>query len=110
MKQVQRLTQEQYQRCLLGYENNESAESIAKATGVKKVTVKTYAQPKLREWLKKRASAAPVIRQRTEQKPTVTGRFRSAALNEIYDRLTPVQKDRFERAILDVVLSKAFLP
>lgn len=108
MKQVQRLTQEQYQRCLQGFENNESVDSIAQATGVKRVTVATYAQPRLREWLKQRAAIA--TGETLKQQPRATSWFRSAALNEIYDRLTPAQKDRFERAIIDVVLSKAFLP
>lgn len=108
MRQIQRLTKEQYQRCLQGFENNESVDSIARATGVRRVTVATYAQPKLREWLKQRAAIA--TGSTPKQKPIAASRFRSAALNEIYDRLTPVQKDRFERAIIDVVLSKAFLP
>lgn len=113
MKKQQLYTQEQYARCLSGFESNEDVAAIAKATGMKLVTVVTYAQPKLREWVKQKAAGINIRKARIKPEPVRVssgGRFQSAALNEIFDRLTPAQKDRFERAIIDVVLSKAFLP
>lgn len=101
-------TKEQYVRCLQGCENNESIESIAKATGILKATVQNYRLPKNRDWLKQKAAGINIRAESLLKRSPVV--FRSAALNEIYDRLSPVQKDRFEQAIIDVVLSKAFLP
>ena len=105
-------TQQQYALCLHGIEANDHFGDIAKAAGMNTLTVATYAQPKNRKWLEAKAkgNAIPRKNARIKQSKTVTNVFDSPVLNEIFERLTPQQRKRFEAAMVEVVLRQAFLP
>jgi hypothetical protein len=107
----QQYTQEQYALCLHGVEANDSFETIAKATGMRLLTVATYAQPKLREWLRNKATGVSIDRGRKRSKITsqASGVFNNSVLNDIFIRLTPSQKQKFEQAMIEVILKQAFI-
>ena len=104
-------TQQQYALCLHGLEANDHFGDIAKATGMNTLTVATYAQPKNRKWLEAKAKGKVVPRKdnATKKSRTATKVFDSPVLNEIFERLTPQQRKRFEAAMVEVVLRQAFL-
>ena len=105
-------TQEQYAVCLRGIEANDDFGDIAKATGMKLLTVATYAQPKHRKWLEAKAKGASVPRKNAQAKQTTgaTKVFDTPMLNQFLEQLTPLQRKRFEAAMVDVILRFAFLP
>jgi hypothetical protein len=107
----QQYTQEQYALCLHGIEANDPFETIAKTTGMRLITVMTYAQPKLREWLRNKANGVSSGRGKKRNKVTsqASAVFSNSVLNDIFTRLTPMQKQKFEQAMIEVILKQAFV-
>lgn len=106
-------TVEQYQLCLLGAESNDSSENIAKASGMPVATVKKYISPKQLPWLKQKANGK-IVRATTNMNHAQAARsskcttFQSPILNDIFDRLTPIQKLQFEQEMIAVILRQTF--
>ena len=105
-------TQQQVALLLHGIEAKDDFSDIAKATGMKLLTVASYAGPKYRKWVEARARGDAIPRKNAQAKQTTGASkvFDSPILNEIFERLTPQQRKRFEAAMVEVVLRQAFLP